>query len=403
MIKIVVFIVLILYGTAFFINYSFAENVNIIDTFHFRDIRGPNTVNYSVGDRLVFGANIAPPEGTVAQAIQGGANYDLYWNPSPLFPNEFSRVVSFNPALTDIWLITATNETDQDNAETHAVGNVGPLPFVRNTRIEGTGLTPTIRWDLPGDSTEPFTNNSVDIFDDILNQMIHRSGALDISTRSYTVPDNVLEWNGRYVFRVKLGYRLDGNYINQSSTFVNFGPIPGGGPAEVYLPVVDGGVFKFDCDVSEGESVFIDPILAVGYEYEIGPGNPNFASVTLPEAGDNSYSLSYMIGDTIVEESVNAGDQYLFPEGGIDRFTVIDIEPSAELDPNNVTAFITELTFTDDGEFTGTMTPLTEYYCDGDLDYDEDVDGADLGEYAKDLTIVNLQEFAENFGESNCN
>lgn len=34
------------------------------------------------------------------------------------------------------------------------------------------------------------------------------------------------------------------------------------------------------------------------------------------------------------------------------------IEVSAKLDPNNVTAFITGLTFVADGKFTGTMTPV---------------------------------------------
>lgn len=34
------------------------------------------------------------------------------------------------------------------------------------------------------------------------------------------------------------------------------------------------------------------------------------------------------------------------------------IEVSAGLDPNNVTAFITGLTFVADGQFTGTMTPV---------------------------------------------
>ena len=39
-------------------------------------------------------------------------------------------------------------------------------------------------------------------------------------------------------------------------------------------------------------------------------------------------------------------------------FDVTDIETSAGLDPGNVTAFITGLTFVGDGDFTGTMTPL---------------------------------------------
>jgi hypothetical protein len=38
---------------------------------------------------------------------------------------------------------------------------------------------------------------------------------------------------------------------------------------------------------------------------------------------------------------------------------VFGINPSLDLDPTNSTAFITALTFEDDGSFTGTMTPIT--------------------------------------------
>jgi len=52
--------------------------------------------------------------------------------------------------------------------------------------------------------------------------------------------------------------------------------------------------------------------------------------------------------------------QFFFPEGGVDAFDVTGIDPSANLDPGNVTAFITGLTFIGDGDFTGTMTPIIE-------------------------------------------
>ncbi len=51
--------------------------------------------------------------------------------------------------------------------------------------------------------------------------------------------------------------------------------------------------------------------------------------------------------------------QFFFPEGGVGAFTVTGIETSAMLDPANATAFITGLTFSAAGSFTGTMTPLT--------------------------------------------
>ncbi len=56
----------------------------------------------------------------------------------------------------------------------------------------------------------------------------------------------------------------------------------------------------------------------------------------------------------------DAGIQYFFPTDGVSDFTVTGIDPSANLDPADTSAFITGLTFVSAGSFTGTMTPLTE-------------------------------------------
>ena len=45
--------------------------------------------------------------------------------------------------------------------------------------------------------------------------------------------------------------------------------------------------------------------------------------------------------------------------GGLSRFRVGDIETAAGLDPSNTTAFVTGLSFTGSGSFTGTQTPIT--------------------------------------------
>lgn len=58
--------------------------------------------------------------------------------------------------------------------------------------------------------------------------------------------------------------------------------------------------------------------------------------------------------------SIDAGDQYFFPMGGVSEFTVTGIDPSADLDPADTSTFVTGLTFASDGSFTGTMTPITE-------------------------------------------
>jgi hypothetical protein len=47
------------------------------------------------------------------------------------------------------------------------------------------------------------------------------------------------------------------------------------------------------------------------------------------------------------------------PAGGVSDFAVTGIDPAADLDPANTSAFVTGLTFVANGSFTGTMTPLT--------------------------------------------
>jgi PEP-CTERM motif len=119
-----------------------------------------------------------------------------------------------------------------------------------------------------------------------------------------------------------------------------------------------GATYRFAASVTSGQTFFIDPFVATGYKYATGAGNPNFASVRLPAVGDNHFTLSYLLGQNVILQQILADTQFFFPQGGVSAFDVTGIETSAGLDPNNVTAFITGLTFVGDGDFTGTMTPL---------------------------------------------
>ncbi len=101
--------------------------------------------------------------------------------------------------------------------------------------------------------------------------------------------------------------------------------------------------------------------MATGYIYETGAGNPNFASVELPDIGNRSpYDLYLWNGTSFVFDTMLAPDAVFdFANGGVSEFEVIGIDPSLGLDPTNPTAFITGLTFEGAGSFTGTMTPIT--------------------------------------------
>jgi len=126
------------------------------------------------------------------------------------------------------------------------------------------------------------------------------------------------------------------------------------------LPLVtDTGVYQYSMTVTGGETYFLDPAVAVGYSFAIGAGNPNFASVILPAVQADPFDLSFVWEGITYHDNLLPETLFSFPSGGVSGFTVTGIHPSVGLDPANTTAFITGVTFVNDGAFTGTQTPIT--------------------------------------------
>ncbi len=139
---------------------------------------------------------------------------------------------------------------------------------------------------------------------------------------------------------------------------------PGSSSEAPLLPVIDPEDFSFDFlfDARADERVFIDPIIAVGYDYIINSG-PNIASVLLPTiAGDDgAYEIFLWDGDgfDIFLDNAFAGVEYAFDVDGVDRFRVLGIDQAALLDPLNPVAFVTGLTFVSAGTVDMSMIPVT--------------------------------------------
>ncbi|MGZ5078549.1 MAG: hypothetical protein ACXWHZ_03275 [Usitatibacter sp.] len=130
-------------------------------------------------------------------------------------------------------------------------------------------------------------------------------------------------------------------------------------PAAMPTGTTSGGAYTFAVDVVANVPIFIDPPVAVGYDYAIGKGNPRIAAVRLPIGiGDSIYRLK-VDGRKF---TLAGGDLFDFRAHGFHKgvtdFTVSCIETSAMLDPANPQAFPTELTFVASGRFTGTQKPL---------------------------------------------
>jgi hypothetical protein len=210
---------------------------------------------------------------------------------------------------------------------------------------------------------------------------IVHSVTLPGSATSFTVPavltaGGPLKAGNAYVLNLQLiesrgGGPINGNFniARRSSAFFDFTPLTSGAPLQVFLPAVGpdpnpndafGAPYQFNVRITDQQVRFIDPLLAIGYDFAIGSGDPNFASVIFPNVGDGLFELTFG-GST---QTVASGVQFFFPSGGVSQFSVRGIETSAGLDPNDVTAFITGLTWVGLGEFTGTMTPVMLFVPD---------------------------------------
>jgi hypothetical protein len=360
-----------------------APITSITDLNNFRNSQSTNDVGIQQGDVFQFGANVVPngDAGTRVFAVQGSSRVPTtgtsVCSPLTTVANFCAQTPPFNAALNGSWTLTYINGPDQATAVTPALtaaAAAGVVPFPVNVTISGGGTTPTLTWTIP----QGFTPDAmrVNVFE---KNKILSNGTSDVifsqnlssTATSFTVPASAnLKDGTQYVLNLQLIETRDhtantgnpnSNISRRSSGFFDFTPLPSGSPPQVFLPTVGPGLgapYNFHIDgIVQGAVIFIDPFVALGYDYAIGQGNPNFASVLFPSLQNNPYLLLFLGEPGGNPVQLLGGQQFFFPAGGVDHFSVRGINASNNLDPGNVIAFITGLTFTGNGSFTGTMTP----------------------------------------------
>ena len=186
----------------------------------------------------------------------------------------------------------------------------------------------------------------------------------DGNSLSQEQEDGIFEFISDLYVDLSVNVRYDVTELTQLATGVTphnpILPDPGGSMDE-------GFDFTFDAPEDSDEFTFIDPDVAVGYDYEV-TGGASFSAVLLPEdIGDNLFDL--WLFDDILGDFVDSGIDltggvpYTFdPE--VDLFRILGIETSEFLDPTDATAFVTGLQFlTQVGTTSISMsqTPITEF------------------------------------------
>lgn len=381
-----------------------AATVSVSNTFHTLENISANSVNISSGIRQHFGAGSVTPngnEGTSGTASQncGSNQFCLNAAQGPVWtvplafqsfstaPNFFSQARAAGAAPNGSWTLSFLNGGDTTTAQTPTIAGASVMAHPESVAISGGGSNPTFSWTLPANATN-IDAIRIQIFDHnrlvgVGQAGIGSAGVPDIvysanlagDSTSFTVNPSLgsLQQNNLYSLEINLldlrdpngGSVGNSNILSRSRSFFDFTLLPGSSPANVFLPMVNlagpAPVFEFQpISVEAGKQIFIDPLVAVGYDYQIGTGNPNFKTVMLPSGiGDGWYEL-YMWdnGGWVKLADVEGGKTYDFGGNGVDRFRVMGIETSAGLVPDDPTAFITGLEFVGNGVFSGTMTAV---------------------------------------------
>jgi hypothetical protein len=348
---------------------------------------------------------------------------NLYWSGGGVDSHEFGGRFAYDIAKTGSWVITATNGPHSADITTHAIDDVEKMPFLENVTLNGTGLTPEISWIVPpGAGADRVRLN---VIDRNTGTKLWWSGLIPLYENSAHIDDGVLQVDHPYIIRAMVedtaSGTLYGATYSRAESYFDFTPLEEGEPDQVFLPTVGpdldpddefGSAFMFNIDVEEGVPCFIDPLVAIGYDYAIGEEDTvKFASVTLPEIGNNLFDLYLFNGSNfyLAHKDLNSGETFNFGPSGVDKFRILEIEEEAGLDPNDTTAFITELTFTGSGKFTGTMTPIIAYPATVKINpdklnlkskgkfitsYIELSEGSDVGQIDIESVTLNVGEFS---------
>ena len=369
-------------------------------SFAFRDTRTANQSGYFVGDRIAMGIQRLTPNPedgengnlTVVTATQGGRIVNPTYTPSGgVFNGEYFTSIErpSDGSLDGAWTFKITNPTSINSGLEFTTNNIvgaGANDFVNTMSLSGNRLTPQFNWNFPEgsahdsirltihDTTRDADGNLVnpqnpdDPVEDQFAKIIHLVNGLPANQTAFVTPEVLTDGTtivaGRtYDVGIQLNEFSGDRLVSRSRSFFGFTPIDAG-TAEVFLPSVnaDTGEYEFNVAVEQEVPIVIDPLFAIGYDYEIGIGDPLFSSVRiLSDIGDGLYDLflyDSSLSDYFFTQSLAVGELFNFGLGGVEKFRITGIELAAMLDPSDVTAFMTEVAFVDTGRFTGTMTPI---------------------------------------------
>jgi hypothetical protein len=329
-------------------------------------------------------------QGTTVIASVNGVSFPpnsppVQYQNAPGEPYGYWAEIPYSPNLVGAWNLSVSHPGyTTGNFTTNDTTGTPFIPVANSVYYDSLSPTATIHWTFPTVNVPTGMRFTVNFA--VLNasgQLIDFYGGLPGSQRSMDLgnlppnsntagnpPTIPLEAGHKYVILVDGS--LDGNggalgydQYSESISYNAFTPTTASpafaGP--IYTPNVVSGAgggttYQFSMSVAAGTTYNIDPEMAHGFIYETGAGDPNFATVELPNIGNlGDYALYlWRNGKWVFDANVAPDSLFNFGPGGVSEFEVLGINPG--LDPSNGNEFVTQVSFVGGGTFTGTMTAV---------------------------------------------
>lgn len=267
--------------------------------------------------------------------------------------NTFSSLVTLSNGFTSLG----------DSNRGSAINNTNEIVFVADPANDGTVNQNVYVTRVGGLSAQAMLQRG---------DVVTADGAVFWNTRNATPGTHGINDAGQVAIMAQL--TRDGGRTTFDA-LLRIDPLPGSSPGTPVLPTpgasAPGGGFVLQpgrnvggfVPVPRNRPVFVDPEIAIGYDYAVSAGGPAIEGVLIPTAlphGDEDFVLEFD-GHTV---ALKAGRQYSFTDlvaGGVRQFRLSGINIDEALDPGHGNAFVTGLIFGEGGsdDFSVTMTPLT--------------------------------------------
>ena len=262
-----------------------------------------NSVGATPGWRIRFGANDVVPNGAAGTTGLATTTYTgqaclgcpvevpIPFSSDPVSPNFFGRTIPFDSGLLDPWTLTFTNGGDTSQTTLGFNGATAPPAFVTSITLSGSSANPTFTWTPPPSTV--VDGYRINIYDKSQNNALVVNKNQSATETSYTVdpadftvPGYEFTLGKSYSIEISLLQKRDpslddlanGNVYGLSRVYADFTPLEDGSPL-VNLPVVRlDGAFEYDILIERGVTYYLDPEVAVGYDFAIGSA-PRISSI----------------------------------------------------------------------------------------------------------------------------